>query len=167
VSTLLGNINGLVAALLSFMGEKPTYTDAVTFVSITAGSAVVVGVANPSSGSTTAALAGLNSGVASGTVGMFGVTSSSISVVGGSSTPQSSNTGMIVGLAVGLPVLVIIILIVIYVLYRRVKAREVADIVANHESLPNQMEDSNMSGNMKQAGASNDILVVMPKTLTN
>jgi len=109
---VLTNIDLLVAWLLSAMGMDSTHVDAITFTSIALGSVVASGNGTTSSGSAASTTAATSSvAVAASTSGSVGgaftITSSSV-VTNGVTThtedTESSNTGLIVGLAVGIPV---------------------------------------------------------------
>lgn len=114
LAQVLGNIDALVASLLTCIGENTTNVDAITFTNITLGSVVVSGSAAPSSGDTSTALTGLSSGVASGTIAGYTITSSTVTTAssggsissGSSDSSTSINKELIIGLTVGIAVLI-------------------------------------------------------------
>jgi hypothetical protein len=120
-TSVLNNIDGLVNALLLAMNINTSDVGAVTFSSITAGSTLVGGTANPPSGSGGSASAVASASASLATVinsgapfGSFSVTSASVTSNGitnpasssASSASSGSNLALIVGLSVGVPIAV-------------------------------------------------------------
>jgi hypothetical protein len=92
----------------------------------------------------------LASSLSSGSFGSYVVTSTSITTYGVDSTSEEkSKTGLIVGLAVGLSVLVIAVVVIGYVIYQKKKASQIlanGEFIAEMHSLP---VDQRVSSNIQ------------------
>lgn len=91
------------------MGASSTDTNLITFKSFKLGSVNINGYGTPisvSSSSVVSSTTSLSSGLASGSLGGFSVTSSTIVSNGVVDTSSTSNLSLIVGLSVGIPIFI-------------------------------------------------------------
>ena len=125
LTAVLADVSKIVADILRFLNISSANVDAVTFTTIKYGSVVASGTATPadtSSSSILAATSALSSGLSSSSIGGFTVTSTSVVANGVSTDSSSSNMPLIIGLAVGIPIMAVIIIAIACYIYRKKKA---------------------------------------------
>jgi hypothetical protein len=95
--------------MLIILGINSTSVDLVTFTSIRYSSVVLEGSATPpniTAGSVVSSTSALSSSLASANLGGFPVTQTTIVSNGVDSSSSKNNTPLIIGLAVGIPLLI-------------------------------------------------------------
>ncbi len=141
------------------MGENSTNTDAVTISSVVAGSTVVDGSATPTDSTVASSTvsSSISASLSSG-IGGFTVTSSSLTLEG--EDTSTDNTGLIVGLVVGLTAFVGIVILVSVIIYKKKAAalQQVSSgelhVEVKEDSLQEVNHGMNKVGSTKKLGVS-------------